>query len=406
MLSRPEFPKQKPVMVINDIPVKKEAELGETFSAISNLNFLSSLRTGRVHRGVESPKSFVGIVSTKIYTTYLDTLPFTEGNFDFKTDFCKRKDLQVMVRDNEEYFVKKEVFPQTETHIIKEICFVQLPHQKDTWISVRLWGELCKLLQEIQTVKPKLIITTGKWTTFLLCGVSSVAENMPSGGKLKPLGCISKFRSSVMQLAECWGISDTIVVPVIHPVHAYSMPDKVPVMEADLQKVGWMYEVLQTQPVDYFSQPKKEFLIGTDVETIHNYLNILQEVLDKEPTKVTIDIETRFHSTIDCIGLTHATNTGLCIPFMCIEDPTPWSIEEEIDIMLHLFKLLKHPNARWVLQNGSYDISYIWELWKLDFPIAEDTMVKAHCLFNYLPKDLAFLASIYCDSYVFWKDEI
>jgi DNA polymerase I-like protein with 3'-5' exonuclease and polymerase domains len=33
-------------------------------------------------------------------------------------------------------------------------------------------------------------------------------------------------------------------------------------------------------------------------------------------------------------------------------------------------------------------------------------MVLNHVLFNYLPKDLAFLASIYCPRYKYWKDEI
>ena len=402
---RPRFPKPKPVMLVNDIPVKAEIAAKETFSAISNMNLLSALQTGRCIRGVSAPAGHKGIFATKVYTTYLDYSYYTEGNYHFKEDFAKRKDLQSVEKEGKVFLIRKSDNPELNVNILEQLQFYLLPHQKDCYVKHRLWECLQGLLQEIREVKPNMIITTGRWVVFLLAGVSSVAENTPVSGDAKPLGCISKYRSSILELHPCWELPPIILVPIMHTINAIGMLDKIPIMDIDLQKIGWMFHVIEEHGVRYFLQPEKEYILGTSLEVIKDYLGKILSLLEVKPTKLTVDIETRFHSTIDCIGLTASVDSGICIPFMSIKEPNLWDIEEEVEILLALRQVLTHPNARFIFHNGSYDVSFIWEQWMIDLPIAEDTMVKHHCLWNYLPKNLGFVASIQSSSYRYWKDE-
>lgn len=94
MIIRPEFPRPKNVMVINDIPVQTEIKSGDKFTAISNMSLLTSLRTGKINNYSKeiTDSSYKGIKSSDIFTTYLSYNYFEEGSFDFKNEIVKGKD--------------------------------------------------------------------------------------------------------------------------------------------------------------------------------------------------------------------------------------------------------------------------------------------------------------------------
>jgi DNA polymerase I-like protein with 3'-5' exonuclease and polymerase domains len=56
-------------------------------------------------------------------------------------------------------------------------------------------------------------------------------------------------------------------------------------------------------------------------------------------------------------------------------------------------------------QNLLYDCQYTARWWGFVPNVTQDTMVNQHALYSSLPKSLAFLASLYCDYYVWWKGE-
>jgi len=384
MLKRSEFPRSKNVFVINDVPVKQELESGDKFSAVSNMSLLTALRTGKINniQKEQVDKDYKGIKASDIYTSYLSYRGFEEGSFDFKKELCKGKDRL----EDEEY--------------------VQLEHQKDVWVMRWLWDELQALLEEIRVVKPKMIIVTGKWSLFLLTGCTSLVTNQGNYKDKKPLGGLNKFRSSILKPHECFGIENTILIPIYHTLNAITMPDKQVIMRLDIEKLGWMYHIIMEKGVEYYIRPDKTYIIGNDKVVILDYLRELQTVLDKEPTKVSIDIETIYNSTIDCIGLAYETDRGICIPFASKDMPSLFSIQDEALILEELFKVMAHPNCLHVGQNYSYDCQYFYKLWGINVKATTDTMILHHVLFNYLPKDLAFLASLYCETYSYWKDEI
>ena len=388
MINRPKFPKQKQVLIINDVPVKNEISNGDTFSAISNMNLLTAFIKG----GLNDPdKDANKIPYGSIGTTYLDYTYYgegeIEGNFDFNKDFRKRKDLD-------------------DRLCLAEVQFHHLPHQKDVYISDRLWQCLQSLLFEITSSKAKLIVTTGKWTLFLLTGCSSLASNTSKPSAPKPFGALAKFRASILQIHECWNIEHKhVFIPMYHTVNIISMPDKVFIFNYDIERICYVYNVIQEKGVEYYIVPEKEFIIADTKEKAFTYLDELLAVLDKGKTLVSIDIEPFFMSTIDCIGLTYETNRGWCIPFASKDNSSLWSIEDEIEILIKLREVLLHKNCLHVGQNYQYDCQYFYKLWGIHVNATHDTMVLHHLLHNKLPKDLAFLASLYCEHYTYWKGE-
>jgi DNA polymerase-1 len=82
-----------------------------------------------------------------------------------------------------------------------------------------------------------------------------------------------------------------------------------------------------------------------------------------------------------------------------------WSEAEEATIILRLSRLLTHPNVQVIGQNILYDAQYTWRWWHFVPRVTQDTMIGQHAIFSDMPKGLGFLASMYCDWYVYWKDE-
>lgn len=388
MLTRPLFPKQKNVMVINDVPVKNELENNEPYSSASNLNLLNSFKTGKVYNWSKTNSNFSGIKLSDIFPTYLDYDYYGQDSVETNYDFNKEVKKKDQIEDGE--------------------VFHKIPHQKDVWVSDRLWNQIQSLLEEIRKVEPKLIILTGKWSLFFLTGEVSLVQTAGTKKDPKPLGGLVTHRSSAMSIHACWGefAHDPLVVPIYHTVHANGMPDKIPVLEIDLQKLAYRYHKILEAGTRYFKVYTKDITIGSTKQIVLDYLNSILSELDKKPTLVSCDIECFFLSVIDCIGITTSKDTALVIPFCTADNPHYWSLADETEIMLALQKVLTHKNAQLIGQNFQFDCQFFYFNWLLNLNGTHDTMVLHHILYNYLPKDLAFLASVYCEKYQYWKDEI
>jgi len=124
-----------------------------------------------------------------------------------------------------------------------------------------------------------------------------------------------------------------------------------------------------------------------------------------ESIRLAIDIETRL-GHIACIGIAWSTLDAICIPFMTKNSLSGyWTAEEETHIVWRLFKLFTSPKVKAIGQNFAYDIQYIARRWGFVFYIHSDTLINQHTLLPGTPKDLAYLSSLYCDFYCYWKDE-
>lgn len=117
-----------------------------------------------------------------------------------------------------------------------------------------------------------------------------------------------------------------------------------------------------------------------------------------------IDIETG-HGCIRCVGFAPNQYQALCVPFTDARKPH-YSYWENPDDEIFAWSFIRRACAlpvRKVLQNGLYDIQWLWKL--AGTPIRgdiDDTLLKHHALQPELEKSLGFLGSIYANEGA-WK---
>lgn len=394
MLERPKFPKSKNVLLIVDFPTKGEVAEEDPFASPSNMNLLTSLKIGKLYSSSKTPE-IDGIPYGDVYSTYFDYRGKLE--YEYKDSFAKRKDLE----ETPYGFVKKEDNNIEENYVLENAWF-RLEHQKDCFVRQDLWLEFQGLLKEIDKVKPKLVIVTGKWAFFFLSGTVTLTSTQGNFKDIKPLGGLNKFRASVLK--SQYISSEHILYPMYHTLYIVQKPAESIIVLSDLERVINLYHTIVKEGISTLETNKTKYIYGTDKFVVLDYLNSL---LSRSDTfYLAIDIETLFESIIDCISLVDSTDRGICIPFCHLGKASIWSFEDELEIHLLLFKVLSKDNIKLIMQNGSYEQVYFYKVLGFKLKLDEDTLLLNHILFNHLPKDLAFLASIYVDNYVYWKDNI
>jgi uracil-DNA glycosylase family 4 len=235
---------------------------------------------------------------------------------------------------------------------------------------------LTELFEEIEAVAPSLIIAFGDTALWALSGEAG----------------ITKWRGSILKFG------DIPVVPTYHPA-------------AILRVWAWRFIAVQdlrraaTVLADRPQPPGYSFILRPSFPTVMEVLNDTYADVQKQPTRLACDIETRSRH-IACFGFAWSNTDAICIPHMDVHNPHGyWSVEEEATIIWRLRELLLHPNVEVIGQNWLYDMQYIARHWGfIPWPHL-DTMIAHHVLFAGLPKGLDFLSSLYNDYHVYWKDE-
>lgn len=117
-----------------------------------------------------------------------------------------------------------------------------------------------------------------------------------------------------------------------------------------------------------------------------------------ESPVLSIDIETS-HGQITCIGFSPSPYFAVVIPFVSMLSPdlSYWSEEEEVIVWNWVKKVCLLPNTK-VLQNGLYDIQWLWK--KAGITLGgeiHDTMLLHHAQQPEMEKSLGFLGSVYAE---------
>jgi hypothetical protein len=370
-MHRAKHPAEKPVLLIVDYPIQNEVERDYPWSAASHLTLLSDLAKA-------------GITQKSIHTTYLSYERPEKDSYDWGTEFKKKKNIP----EGEEQFW----FP--------------IEHQKDLYVSTLLAVEVTALTEEIKKVNPKIIIVAGKWGYFFLSGNVAYSQTQGTGKSQKPLGGLAKHRASIETVHESLGLHDIVLFPMLPAITKQRSPDKIPVVKWDCLKAADIFNALETgtKTVKEYLTPYQDFIVGTEFNVVVEWLQELELKLDNEVIMLSVDIETRYNAIIDCIGLAYSNSSGICIPFSTLNSPNFWTAEEELLIYRLLAVVLKHNNVQVVGQNFSYDSSFLRKFWLLDIEPTYDSMIMHHVLYNTMEKNLAFLASLYCANYRYWKD--
>lgn len=240
-----------------------------------------------------------------------------------------------------------------------------------------------RLMKEIELIQPNIIICFGNAALWALTGAVG----------------IMKWRGSQLTLN---GLSRPFkVIPTYHPSTMNYAPDNRNIISLDLRRAR-----KEIGSAEYRNVPDWKFLVRPSFETVVETLQTLQSYLAAgQSFWLDFDLETRA-GHIACAGISWSLTDALCIPFMCVESRDGyWTLEEEAAIVFRLYKLLTHPLIKVRGQNLLYDAQYTYRHWHFVPRVIQDTMISHHTMWAGLPKKLDFQASMYCDHYVYWKDD-
>jgi len=237
------------------------------------------------------------------------------------------------------------------------------------------------LLKEIELVKPNVILAFGNVSLWALTGRWG----------------ISNWRGS--ELRTDWDSTGPHVLPTYHPAYILRDWAERAAVVRDLRRASSLADSRASQDL------KWSFIIRPTFAQVEATFKMLLERLEAGPLKLTHDLETR-NGHIACSGIAWDAKHAICVPFMCVERPDGyWTPEQEAAILWLHYKVLCHPNARVVNQNYLYDAQYTQRWWGFVGRFWRDTMIAHHTAFCELPKALDYQASLYCNQYVYWKDD-
>jgi len=160
-----------------------------------------------------------------------------------------------------------------------------------------------------------------------------------------------------------------------------------------------------------YTDPQWDFKIRPDFDMAHNWLVGVLLKLETKPMILSHDVET-IARNISCDGIAISRTDALCIPWMTRDagrgeiEHNYWTVKEETELKVLVQKLLTHKNAKVVGQNYLYDCQHGAKSCGYYPNVWMDTMLAWHTVFPGEKKSLDMLASLFCDHYVYWKDEL
>lgn len=156
-----------------------------------------------------------------------------------------------------------------------------------------------------------------------------------------------------------------------------------------------------------FPNPPYNFRIRPTFEEARRSLQVLLVRLNtaRTPYPISCDIET-IARHIACVGFAWSAYDAICIPLIAADGSSFYTLEEELELVWLMRTVLTNPNINLIGQNFCYDTQHFVRSWGFRARIGFDTMLAQHVCFPGIPKDLGFLASMYCKDYTYWKDEL
>lgn len=247
------------------------------------------------------------------------------------------------------------------------------------WVVSHIREGIRHLEAEISSVNPSVIIACGNTPLWALTGNTG----------------ITKWRGSML-LTD----SGRKVIPTIHPAAVLREWSWRATAVSDLRRAARFRDGIP------YPSPEYNFIVRPTFDRAREILlTLLGRLEGGESLRLSFDLETRA-GHIACAGLSWTLVDAICLPFMCVRSRSGyWTPDEEGELVWLLTRILTHSHAQVVGQNILYDSQYTYRHWHFVPNVVQDCMISQHSIFSDLPKSLAYQASMYCNHYVFWKDE-
>lgn len=266
---------------------------------------------------------------------------------------------------------------------------------------------IATLKKQLEAVKPDIIIGFGNYTLWALTdGCYKVADD--KGFKV-PRG-IGEWRGSQL-FVDIKG-RKVPFMPTYHPAAIFrTWPWRYLIKHDLTMRVRQNLDDIE----DAWTPPERTFHLRPSASDVVDYVHYL---LASAPLDLAVDLETRGKSYISCVGLAPSQLEAMCIPFVSIAADNYYSVEDELQVTMALGKLLSHPDIHICGQNFLYDMQYIIRYLHCRPRVTHDTMLYHHVCWpgggdpekksgpvGVVRKTLYNIASLYCNHYIYWKDE-
>lgn len=242
------------------------------------------------------------------------------------------------------------------------------------YLHPRYLGEVDSLIESIKEEKPNLVVCLGSFATWALLGSAKLTA-------LRGTAAESPF------------IEGLKVIPTYHPVTIMRDWSQRVIAGADLMKAtreATFPEIIRPKRVVKVPETKE------DIDSIEKILFAQR--------RLSLDIETKL-GQITCVGFGVSPSLSFCIPITDSRKPdwNYWSYPDEIHAIKMIKRICENPLIKKDLQNGVYDIQYLWHVWNIKtMGFNDDSMIMSHSLYSELPKSLGFLGSVYTNE-ASWK---
>ncbi len=232
------------------------------------------------------------------------------------------------------------------------------------YIEPRFLPELDRLKEELETVRPNVVIALGAMSTWGLL-------RSPKIGSIRGT------------TAESTLVPGLKILGTWHPSAVMRNWSLRPVCVADLMKAK------REAAFSEVRRPQRFVLVRPSIPEMWAWW----EEHGKDAPRLAFDIETT-KGQIRNIGFAPTRGLAINIPFI-VRDRSYWPMLcAEVAAWQFVQMVLQSPAVK-IAQNGLYDIQY---LWRMGLPVRnyrEDTMLLHHALYPEMQKGLGFLGSIY-----------
>lgn len=251
---------------------------------------------------------------------------------------------------------------------------------KGKYLLPEYFGELSRLREEVETIRPNLILTLGNTASWAILHATNI-------------GSIRGSIAASMQGSPCALETQVKCLPTYHPAAVLRQWSWRPIVVADLMK-AWR----EAQ----FAEVRRPFRAITINPTLLELEKWLVEFKAKPPKLLSCDIETAC-GQITCIGFSGSRANALVVPF---HDRTKsgWHYWQNPGEELRAWQIVKEileSKVPKLGQNFMYDLMYIMKLGIRPNSLQEDTMLLHHSHFPEIKKGLGFLSSIYTDEFAY-----
>ena len=243
------------------------------------------------------------------------------------------------------------------------------------YLHPRYLKDVDALIESLRNLRPNIVICLGSLATWALLGTSK----------------LTALRGTATESAFIPGLK---VIPTYHPVTIMRDWSQRVIAGADLMKAKREAEFPE------IIRPKRKVYVAETKEDVDWMVDKL-----KAHSRLTLDIETKL-GQITCVGFATSPEEAFVIPFTDERKPGNnfWAdLMDEVHAVLAVRQICENSTIEKVLQNGVYDIQYLWRVFNTKtLGFRDDTMIMHHVLFSELPKSLGFMGSIYTNE-ASWK---